>query len=121
MKSAAFLIINNSFMTCVLSFLFYMVRCVLIIIIITGGVIYEQLLNNAKMVFDESHVDPVDNLAGDMNLDGEFNVTDLLLFQKWLLGDKSAELKSWKAADYTKDEKLDIYDLVLMRKAIISK
>lgn len=96
-------------------------RCVLIIIIITGGGIYEQLLKNAKMVFDESHVDPVDDLAGDVNMDGEFNVTDLLLFQKWLLGDKSAELKSWKAADYTKDEKLDIYDLVLMRKAIISK
>ena len=48
-------------------------------------------------------------------------MTDLLLFQKWLLGDTSAELKSWKAADYTKDEKLDIFDLVLMRKAIISK
>ena len=83
--------------------------------------IYEQLLKNAKMVFDESHVDPVDDLAGDVNMDGEFNVTDLLLFQKWLLGDKSAELKSWKAADYTKDEKLDIYDIVLMRNAIISK
>lgn len=78
-------------------------------------------LKNAKMVFDESHVEPVEELAGDVNMDGEFNVSDLLLLQKWLLGDKSAELKNWKAADYTKDEKLDIYDLVLMRKAIITK
>ena len=81
----------------------------------------DPFLKNAKMVFDESHVDPVDDLAGDVNMDGEFNVSDLLLFQKWLLGDTSAELKSWNAADYTKDEKLDIFDLVLMRKAIISK
>ena len=81
----------------------------------------DPFLKNAKMVFDESHVDPVEELAGDVNLDGEFNVSDLVLLQKWLLGDKSAELKNWKAADYTKDEKLDIYDLVLMRKAIIQK
>ncbi|MCR4639981.1 leucine-rich repeat protein [Ruminococcus sp.] len=81
----------------------------------------DPFLKNAKMVFDESHADPVEELAGDLNSDGEFNVSDLVLVQKWLLGDKSAELKNWKAADYTKDEILDIFDLVLMRKAIIQK
>jgi hypothetical protein len=81
----------------------------------------DPFLRNARMIFDESHVDPPEELAGDVNMDSEFNVSDLLLFQKWLLGDKNAELKNWKAADFTKDETLDVFDLVLMRKAIIEK
>ncbi len=81
----------------------------------------DPFLRNAKMIFDENHTDPDEEIAGDLNMDGEFNVADLLLFQKWLLGDKNAELKNWKAADYTKDEVLDVFDLVIMRKAIIDK
>ncbi|MCR5599640.1 MAG: leucine-rich repeat protein [Ruminococcus sp.] len=81
----------------------------------------DPFLKNAKMIFDENHSDPNEEIAGDLNMDGEFNVADFLLLQKWLLGDKNAELKNWKAADYTKDEVLDVFDLVLMRKAIIKK
>lgn len=81
----------------------------------------DTFLKNAKMVFDESHVEPTEEVAGDVNNDGEFNVSDLLLFQKWLLGNSGAELKNWKAADFIKDENLDVFDLVLMRKAIIEK
>lgn len=81
----------------------------------------DPFLRNATMIFDENHSDPNEEIAGDLNTDGEFNVADLLLLQKWLLGDKNAELKNWKAADYTKDEVLDVFDLVLMRKAIIEK
>ena len=81
----------------------------------------DPFLRNAKMIFDENHTEINDVIAGDLNMDGEFDVTDLLLLQKWLLGDKNAELKNRNAADYTKDEVLDVFDLVLMRKAVLEK
>ena len=40
---------------------------------------------------------------------------------KWLLGTPGTELKNWKAGDFISDDKLDIYDLVMMRKALIAK
>lgn len=81
----------------------------------------DPFLRNAKMIFDENHTDPNEEIAGDVNMDGEFNIADLILFQKWLLNDKSAELKNWKAADYTKDEVLNAFDFVSMRKALTEK
>ena len=58
---------------------------------------------------------------GDVNMDGEFNVSDLVLLQKWLLAVPDAELKDWKAADFCEDNRLDVFDLCLMRKQLIAK
>jgi hypothetical protein len=60
-------------------------------------------------------------IKGDVNDDGEFNVADLLLFQKWLLGVPDAELVNWKAADFSKDEYLDSFDLCFMKKRLVEK
>lgn len=54
----------------------------------------------------------------DVNADGGFNVADLVVFQNWLLGNGS--LKNWKAADIYHDDKLDIFDFLLMRRLIIN-
>lgn len=55
----------------------------------------------------------------DVNADGVSNTADLVVFQKWLLGNGS--LANWKAADLYRDDKLDIYDFILMRRLIINK
>ena len=62
-----------------------------------------------------------ETLMGDLNMDGEFNVSDLVLLQKWLLAVPDAELKDWKAADFCEDNRLDVFDLCLMRKQLIAK
>ena len=56
---------------------------------------------------------------GDANDDGKFNVADVVLFQKWLLGSADAKLINWKAADFCNDNVLNVFDLCLMRKALI--
>ena len=61
-----------------------------------------------------------ENLMGDVNLDGIFNIADAVAFQKWLLGDSSDEFKNWENADFCKDEILDIYDFCMMRNALTS-
>ncbi|MBQ9808477.1 MAG: dockerin type I repeat-containing protein [Ruminococcus sp.] len=60
-----------------------------------------------------------DFVKGDANGDGEFSLADLVLFQRWLLGD-DVKLHNWKALDFYEDEHLDSFDLTLMRKALIS-
>lgn len=58
---------------------------------------------------------------GDVNSDGSFSVADVVLFQKWLLAVPDIHLSNWWTADYNYDGKLDVFDLCLMKKALIEK
>lgn len=58
-------------------------------------------------------------IIGDVNVDGEFNVTDVVLLQKWLLGASDITLDDWKAADLCKDDRLDVFDLCLMKRELV--
>lgn len=65
-----------------------------------------------------------DNIAeglimGDVNADGKFDIADAVLFQKWLLAVPDIKLANWKAADFTNDDILNVFDLCLMKKALI--
>ena len=59
-------------------------------------------------------------VIGDVNADGEFNVADLVVLQNWLLVRPDAELADWKAGDLCEDDRLDVFDLVLMRRKLIN-
>ena len=57
--------------------------------------------------------------SGDVNGDGELSIADLVLFQKSLLAVPDTHLEDWKAADFCEDNRLDVFDLCLMRRALI--
>ncbi|MDE5855406.1 MAG: GBS Bsp-like repeat-containing protein [Ruminococcus sp.] len=57
---------------------------------------------------------------GDVNADDQFNVSDVVLLQKWLLAVPNIELANWKAADLCEDGVLDVFDLCMMRKMLIN-
>ena len=61
------------------------------------------------------------DVYGDVNADGEFNVVDLVLLQRWLTADSGAELANWKNADLCEDSVLDVFDIISMRRALLSK
>lgn len=60
-------------------------------------------------------------LRGDVNADGIFNLSDAVLFQKWIINAPGARLDDWKAADLTGDGWLDSIDLCLMKNGLISE
>ncbi len=60
-----------------------------------------------------------DSTAGDVNNDGKFNIADAVLFQKWLFGVKGVVLRDWRAADFCEDNRLDVFDLTLMKEALL--
>ena len=58
-------------------------------------------------------------VEGDVNSDGEFSVADIVMLQRFLLGE--AELADWQAGDICKDGVIDSFDLAAMRKLIVTK
>lgn len=59
--------------------------------------------------------------SGNVNADGNFNISDVVLLQKWLLAVPDTNLGNWKNADFCKDNKLNVFDLCLMKRALIEK
>ncbi|MDE5620322.1 MAG: dockerin type I repeat-containing protein [Ruminococcus sp.] len=57
---------------------------------------------------------------GDCNNDGTFNIADVILLQKWLLAVPNVTLPDWKAADLCNDDRLDVFDLCMMKRLLLN-
>ena len=84
----------------------------------TDGTIWSYSFEDDKF-YNLSETETI--FKGDVNADGNFNVADILTFQKWLLNVQNTELKNHKAADLCEDNILDVFDLCLMRKLLIKQ
>ena len=60
------------------------------------------------------------SIKGDVNADGVFDIADAVLLQKWLLSNSDKSIINWKVADYCKDDRLDVFDLCIMKKELVS-
>ena len=56
-------------------------------------------------------------IKGDCNDDGTVNIADAVMLQKFLLGNGS--LSEWKNADLCEDERIDVFDMIVMRRLIV--
>ena len=65
--------------------------------------------------------DENNSVKGDVNADGKFDIADVVLLQKWILDVPDTKLADWKAGDLCDDDRLDVFDLCLMKKALIEK
>lgn len=61
----------------------------------------------------------MEKVRGDINADGYFNISDLVLLRKWLLDIPDANLTDWKAGDLSDDNRLDILDFCLMKHELL--
>ena len=61
-----------------------------------------------------------DNLLGDCNLDGAVTVADAVMLQKWL-SRKDNQLSCWRNADICKDNKINIFDLSLLKRMLMEQ
>ena len=57
-------------------------------------------------------------IMGDVDGNGNLQINDLVLLNKFLLG--NGELIKWKNGDFDNDDRIDMFDLILMRKHLIA-
>ena len=62
-----------------------------------------------------------EKVKGDVNADGKFNVADVVAMQKWLISAPDVTLIDWKAGDLHEDDKIDVFDLCLMKRELINQ
>ncbi len=91
---------------------------------LTGSIVIHGYENSTAQAYAEKYgrlFEPIgdDALSGDVNGDGLFDIADLVLIQKWLLGDADVKLSDWKAADFCGDDRLDAFDFCLMRRKLV--
>lgn len=60
----------------------------------------------------------VSAVKGDANGDGELNISDVVMLQKWLLG--AGDLTCWENVDLCKDGRIDVFDLRLLKQELIN-
>ncbi len=65
---------------------------------------------------------PLDAIPhGDVNGDNSFNIADMVALQKWLLSSPDTKFSDWKAADLCEDGIIDVFDLAMMKQALLGK
>ena len=80
----------------------------------TGEKIYcSYFTDNGTAIIKYFNLSVNDFIMGDVNADGEFNMTDVVMMQKWLIG--SGKLTDWKAGDLYRDNKIDVFDFCQMK------
>ena len=80
---------------------------------------YSNEIESSKFIIEpvEAKSEPV---VGDVNADGKFNIADLVTLQQWLLDVPDVTLTDWQAGDLCEDGNIDIFDMIMMRKLILT-
>lgn len=60
-------------------------------------------------------------VKGDVNNDGMFTIVDIVCLQRWLMNDKRVVLNCWENGDFLEDNTINVLDLSLMKRNLISK
>lgn len=60
-------------------------------------------------------------VEGDVNADGAFNISDVVVMQKWLLAVSDVTLADWKVGDLCEDDIINVFDLCLMKRKLMEE
>ncbi|MDE6672811.1 MAG: dockerin type I repeat-containing protein [Ruminococcus sp.] len=74
--------------------------------------------NNGTSAIRQLKIGTSEIIMGDINDDGLFNIADVVTMQKWLLAIPDITLVNWRAGDICEDNRLDAFDLCLMKRML---
>ena len=63
----------------------------------------------------------VSEVKGDVNMDGAFDVADIVVLQNWLVGTSDKDMKNWKAGNFCEDDILNVFDVNLAKRELLKK
>ena len=77
----------------------------------------ESVSESEEMTASETESEFTETICrGDVNQDNTFNLQDVVLLQKYLLGIQPISYQAFLNADMNQDNKVNIYDLILLKK-----
>ncbi len=77
---------------------------------------------NAALVYLLAEVSAQEEaVVGDVNADGSFTVSDVVMMQKWLICAPNAVLTDWQAGDLIEDDAIDLFDLCAMKRRLLQE
>lgn len=79
------------------------------------------VVNYIVLAAKENIQTPIIPVYGDVNADGSFSISDIVMMQKWLLAVPDAKLTDSKAGDLSEDGVLNILDLCFMKSELLKK
>ena len=86
----------------------------------SGNIIPENSITVKR--YDNGAADVVFKLkytpSGDANGDGCFSISDAVVLERLLLGKPAAPFSSWKALDFCHDNRLNVFDLIMLKKRL---
>lgn len=77
--------------------------------------------DNGTAIIRRLPLDAPKKIKGDVNSDGKFNIADLVIMQKWILAVPDTSISDWKSGDLYEDNRIDVFDLCLMRRMLIEQ
>ncbi|MBR6984261.1 MAG: hypothetical protein IKH75_12180 [Ruminococcus sp.] len=80
--------------------------------------VYAMLSNGKKLVCQVTVTEK--EPTGDVNDDGDVTIADAVSLQNYLLG-KTTTMPNWRNADLYKNNRIDAFDMILMRKLLVEK
>ena len=90
------------------------------ILLVSAVIAITSAISSVSTAFAADETIPTTSVAGDVNGSGTFEIADVVTLQNWLLG-RTTELADWKAADLCEDDKLDVFDLGLLKSRLLSQ
>ncbi len=79
----------------------------------------DSLLNEQLLAVRDKYLPQDEDVRGDVNEDGAFSVTDIVMLQKWLLC--ADDITDWQAGDFCGDGRLDAFDLCIMKRELLQR
>lgn len=78
----------------------------------------ENAYGESSTVLDYQQIQVYDTLPGDLNSDNTLTTADVVLLQRYILGEKSLTQSQWQAADLNTDGVVNGFDLALLRQKL---
>ena len=60
----------------------------------------------------------LESVTGDLNFDGEFNISDVVTLQKYLVKKEGFTNEQWKLADLNNDGTVNVFDVIILKRRI---
>ena len=61
----------------------------------------------------------LESVTGDLNFDGEFNISNVVTLQKYLVKKEGFTNEQWKLADLNNDGTVNVFDVIILKRRII--